>query len=79
MEKCPGCGKYLLTYDSVREVKRCVSKTCKYEKYYCRNRYYIEHDVLPKLVADGVVLSHKQGKCRNPKGWRECDTCELRA
>lgn len=79
MEKCPECGKFSLHYNSATEMKRCFTAECNYEMYYCRHRFRIENNVLPKLVAKGALLPHKEAKCTTPKGWRECDTCELRA
>ena len=77
MEKCPNCGGYLVTYDSVREEKSCIGETCDFKIYYCKHRYRIENDVLPKLVGDNIP--RKKRRCITPKGWRECDICELRA
>ena len=77
MEQCPKCGEWLLSYDPRREMKKCYSRNCDYEEYYCKQKYYIENDVTWKLIL-GASEPDPKGRCITPKGWRECDACELR-
>jgi len=51
VERCPPCGRYLLSLDSIKKVLRCYSSECGYTEPVDVDNYLSIHNELPILAA----------------------------
>jgi len=73
MDECPKCGKWLIALEAKYGRIKCYNPDCDYEKKYCMDQWYIEHDALPSLVGEKRIL-----KCNRVKDTIECKKCKFR-